>query len=105
MKALQKVARGKGHIEVRDVPKPTIPAPNWVLIKVKAAGVCGTDLHIWHDEFTYWPPVTLGHEFRALSKRWAAKSLGLRSETGLWPSRIQGVRGVRKLSPGQRADM
>jgi L-iditol 2-dehydrogenase len=63
LKALQKVGRGKGLIEVREVEKPTIPAPDWVLIKVKAAGVCGTDLHIWHDEFTYWPPVTLGHEF------------------------------------------
>ncbi len=22
-----------------------------------------TDLHIYHDEFPYWPPVILGHEF------------------------------------------
>jgi len=36
---------------------------NEVLIEVKAAGICGTDLHIYHDEFPYWPPVILGHEF------------------------------------------
>lgn len=58
-----KVAKGPGNIEVRDIDKPVIPAEDWVLIRVKAAGVCGTDLHIWHDKFAYWPPVVLGHEF------------------------------------------
>ena len=58
-----KIAKGKGNIEVREIDVPKIPKDDWVLIKVKAAGVCGTDLHIWHDEFPYWPPVVLGHEF------------------------------------------
>ena len=30
---------------------------------MKACGVCGTDVHVLHDEFPYWPPVVLGHEF------------------------------------------
>src|SRR4030042_3713098 len=63
MRALQKYDRGKGFVEVRDVQKPAIKRDEDVLIKVKAAGICGTDLHIADDEFTYWPPVTLGHEF------------------------------------------
>lgn len=63
MKALVKVAKGSGNIEIRDVDIPQIPEDDWVLIKIKAAGVCGTDLHIWHDQFPYWPPVILGHEF------------------------------------------
>jgi L-iditol 2-dehydrogenase len=63
MKALVKIAKGPGNIGVREVDRPLLPAENWVIIQVKAAGVCGTDLHIWHDEFTYWPPVVLGHEF------------------------------------------
>ena len=63
MKALVKTKKGPGNIEVHDVPIPSIRDENWVLIRVKAAGVCGTDLHIWHDRFTYWPPVVLGHEF------------------------------------------
>lgn len=63
MKALVKTAVGPGNIELKEVPVPKIPADDWVLIKVKAAGICGTDLHIWHDQFPYWPPVTLGHEF------------------------------------------
>jgi L-iditol 2-dehydrogenase len=63
MIALVKTQKGPGFIEVRDVPVPAIREDDWVLIEVKAAGVCGTDLHIWHDQFTYWPPVVLGHEF------------------------------------------
>ena len=63
MRALQKYARGKGFVEVRDVQKPVIKRDGDVLIKVKAAGICGTDLHIYDDEFTYYPPVTMGHEF------------------------------------------
>lgn len=63
MRALQKYDRGKGFVGVRDVQKPAIKRDEDVLIKVKAAGICGTDLHIIDDEFTCWPPVTLGHEF------------------------------------------
>ena len=62
MKALVKVAKGAGNVELRDVPEPE-PGPGEVLVEVKAAGVCGTDLHILHDEYPYRPPVTLGHEF------------------------------------------
>jgi threonine dehydrogenase-like Zn-dependent dehydrogenase len=62
MKALVKTQKGKGFVEVLDVPLPTIGESD-VLIAVKVCGVCGTDLHIYHDEFPYWPPVILGHEF------------------------------------------
>ena len=62
MTALVKTAKGKGFVELREVPVPKIGDGD-VLIEVKAAGICGTDLHILHDEFPYWPPVILGHEF------------------------------------------
>ncbi|MEW5901758.1 MAG: alcohol dehydrogenase catalytic domain-containing protein [Acidobacteriota bacterium] len=65
MKALVKTGKGPGLVEVRDVPIPSI-GDNEVLIEVKAAGICGTDLHIYHDRFPYWPPVILGHEFAGL---------------------------------------
>ena len=61
MRAVVKTAPGAGHVELRQVPEPT-PGAGEVLIAVKAAGICGTDLHIWHDEFPTRPPVTLGHE-------------------------------------------
>jgi len=62
MLALVKTAKGVGNLELRDVPEPEI-APDEVLIEVKATGVCGTDIHVKHDRFPYWPPVVLGHEF------------------------------------------
>ena len=62
MTALVKTAKGEGFVELRKVPVPKI-GDGEVLIEVKAAGICGTDLHILHDEFPYWPPVVLGHEF------------------------------------------
>jgi L-iditol 2-dehydrogenase len=62
MKALVKTAKGVGNLELRDVPQPN-NKDNEVLIEIKAAGICGTDIHVKHDEFPYWPPVILGHEF------------------------------------------
>jgi L-iditol 2-dehydrogenase len=62
MTALVKTGRGQGLVELKEVPVPAI-GDGEVLIEIKAAGICGTDLHILHDEFPYWPPVILGHEF------------------------------------------
>jgi L-iditol 2-dehydrogenase len=61
MKAIMKVARGVGHVELREIEEPIAQAGQ-VRIKVRAAGLCGTDLHILKDEFRSWPPVVLGHE-------------------------------------------
>jgi L-iditol 2-dehydrogenase len=61
MQAVMKIAPGVGHVTVRQIPEPE-PGPGEALIRVKAAGICGTDLHIYHDEFKTVPPVVLGHE-------------------------------------------
>ena len=63
MRALVKSGPGPGHLELRDDwPVPSARA-GWVVIDVAFCGICGTDLHIWHDEFKSWPPVVLGHEY------------------------------------------
>lgn len=65
MKAVVKAVPGPGA-EIRDVAVPAC-GPGQLLLQVKRAGVCGTDLHIY--EWDGWsqgrlkPPVTLGHEF------------------------------------------
>lgn len=61
MKAVMKVAPGVGHVELREIDEPQVAAGQ-VKISVRAAGICGTDLHIYKDEFRSWPPVVLGHE-------------------------------------------
>lgn len=63
MRALMKTKKGVGHFEVRDIPIPAVQKPDDVLIRVSAAGVCGTDVHIFEDKFQNYPPVVLGHEF------------------------------------------
>jgi L-iditol 2-dehydrogenase len=47
---------------VTDCPVPEI-GDEEVLIRVKAMGVCGTDYHIYTDEYPTSPPLTVGHEF------------------------------------------
>ena len=51
------------RIEVQDLPKPA-PAPDEVIVKVAACGVCGTDVHIYHGHLQneVQPPVVPGHE-------------------------------------------
>ncbi len=65
MKALRKTATAPGFT-LAEIPVPEI-RDNEVLIRVRRAGVCGTDVHI-HD-WDAWaqgrchPPFTVGHEF------------------------------------------
>ena len=54
--------------QTRPIPEPK---PNEVLIRVRRAGVCGTDVHIY--EWDDWargrckPPFVVGHEFALCS--------------------------------------
>lgn len=51
-----------GDFRVMEVPDPSA-ASGEVLVRVAAAGVCGTDRHLLKGEFLGRPPVILGHEF------------------------------------------
>lgn len=62
MKAIVKEKKGEGFLKLCDREIPKINSDE-VLIKVSYAGICGTDIHIKHDQFPYWPPVIMGHEF------------------------------------------
>ena len=62
MEALIKYDKGPGHVELRDTEEPA-PAANQVLLEIAHCGICGTDLHVYHDTFRNYPPVILGHEF------------------------------------------
>jgi threonine 3-dehydrogenase len=65
MKALRKMRPERGA-QLESVPIPAI-GPNEVLVRVRAASICGTDLHIY--DWDAWsasrikPPLTFGHEF------------------------------------------
>src|ERR1700676_4782089 len=65
MNALRKMRAGAG-LSFESAPVPSI-GPTDVLVRVAAASICGTDLHIYGwDRWSQGrikPPVTLGHEF------------------------------------------
>src|SRR5277367_6579690 len=65
MKALVKSRREPG-LWLEEIPKPSIGI-NDVLIRVRRAGICGTDLHIYNwDQWaqrTIPVPMAIGHEF------------------------------------------
>jgi threonine dehydrogenase-like Zn-dependent dehydrogenase len=63
--------------------KPRGLDPGQVLLRITAAGVCGTDVHIWEGRLSFTkPPLVLGHEFA-----------GVVEELGP---------GVRGFAPGDR---
>lgn len=63
MKGLLKTAKGPGNMAIQDVDEPS-PGPGQVRVRVKWAGIFGTDVHIALGEyFYYFLPVFLGHEF------------------------------------------
>jgi len=56
------VFHGVGNLRVDGNYADPEPGPNDVLLRVAACGICGTDRHIMHGEFTAVPPVIIGHE-------------------------------------------
>lgn len=62
MKALTKFRKGNGNVAILDAEIPQCKTGQ-VLLEVHCCGICGTDLHVYHDTFKNYPPVILGHEF------------------------------------------
>ena len=74
--AVRRVEDGKGFV-VEDCPKPKIGDTD-VLVRIEAAGLCGTDIQIWNGTYMgrtgpVIPPLIPGHEFVG-----SAEGLGVR---------------------------
>lgn len=58
------------HIEIRELPMAKIQTPTEVLVKVKAIGICGTDIHVYKGErqdVEY--PRVMGHELSGIVEK------------------------------------
>jgi L-iditol 2-dehydrogenase len=54
--------RGGSRFTVDDAPEPA-PGAGQVLVSVRAAGICGTDVHATQGLFPWSPPMVMGHEY------------------------------------------
>jgi len=54
--------RGGPRFTLDDAPDP-VPGPGQALVAVRAAGICGTDVHATQGLFPWTPPMVLGHEY------------------------------------------
>jgi threonine 3-dehydrogenase len=69
MQAIQKSNTDPGLTYLANAPVPQISTPHDVIVKVKAAGICGTDVHIYAAKPSLMGrmgkvlPLTIGHEF------------------------------------------
>lgn len=65
LKMQASVLARQGVLEVRGVDRPR-PAPDQVLVKIAAVGICGSDVHYFHEgrigEYVVESPLILGHE-------------------------------------------
>ncbi len=65
MTAVVHYALKEGAVELREVPAPAALADDEVLLKSQAVGVCGSEIHQFHNTHSWSVrvPVILGHEF------------------------------------------
>jgi L-iditol 2-dehydrogenase len=68
VRGVVKFKDGKDGWEIREIQRPE-PKPGEVEIQVQAAGMCGSELHLYHDNHSYTPPVVVGHEFCGVISR------------------------------------
>ena len=66
-----------GQFELIPAPKPQAAPEGWVLVDIAAAGICGTDYHIYEGKHPFLAyPRVIGHELSghvaATTPEWAA---------------------------------
>jgi L-iditol 2-dehydrogenase len=70
---------GAGDLRVERIPRPGTPDRGQALIRVKATGICGSDLHLYHDgrigDTKIKSPLIIGHEFGGVVEAVGPESL------------------------------
>ena len=96
---------GPSDLRVEEIAHPGSPGPGQVLLRVKTTGICGSDLHSYHDarigDTPVVRPLVLGHEFSA-----TVEALGDGALNGSFEPLITGQRvAVDPAQPCGRCEM
>jgi L-iditol 2-dehydrogenase len=96
---------GPADLRIERVPRPGPPGRDEALLRVKVTGICGSDLHSYHDarigDTAVTAPLILGHEFAGVVHQAGADALdgnGQQLEPG---TRV----AVDPAQPCQRCDL
>ncbi len=79
-----------GAVQLRDVARPILPGPEWVLLKTRLGGICGTDLGM----------VLMKHHPGSLLRAWLPETVALGHENVA--QIVQCGPEVKDWQPGQR---
>ncbi|MCU1475336.1 MAG: Zn-dependent alcohol dehydrogenase [Subtercola sp.] len=82
MLAVVKIGPGDEGVVLQAVAVPE-PRPGHALVRVSATGICGTDIHVAHDEYAHEVPVVMGHEILGV-----VESVGEDADAGLVGARV-----------------
>lgn len=82
MSEMLALIKEKGEVQLRTTVRPTCEAPDHVLIRVRMAGICRTDLAVMRSQLPTPEPLIVGHEFAgeivALGSAIAHLNVGMR---------------------------
>jgi (R,R)-butanediol dehydrogenase/meso-butanediol dehydrogenase/diacetyl reductase len=84
---------GAGEVRIDEVAAPE-PGPRDVVVRVKACGICGSDLGYVADGYAAMPtgkPAPIGHEFSAVVARVGSEVRGFEVGTRVVVNPIAGV--------------
>lgn len=73
---LSAITVAKETISFQDSPDPTVE-PGHALVRVHNVTLCGTDLHIWEDDYPTELPLIQGHEFSGIVEALGPEVTGL----------------------------
>jgi L-iditol 2-dehydrogenase len=81
--------QGENRFTIDKVAEP-VAGPGQVVVAVRAAGICGTDVHATQGLFPWKPPLVLGHEYtgviravgRGVSKALVGRTVGCEPSYG-----------------------
>ena len=71
MKGLKRISEKPNDMVLMDLPEPRLPGDDWLKVKVSYAGICGSDIKMFHMDCSapdskLRPPVIPGHEFSGI---------------------------------------